>query len=256
MNMMQTISQEFSCLSTLLKTIGRNLKNEKFESEVFVLDRFLSEGSVALDIGAAYGRYAYRMSALVGDSGRIYCFEPGDYSHKVLRGIIRFHQLKNIVSVKKAASDAEGTAALTIPVKKKNKLGPSLAHLATGKDPEGIVQGGVAMTTIDRFVEQTGIKQVDFIKCDVEGAEMRAFTGAKAALERFKPPVLSEVDETHLNKFGSSRKQLLEFFRKLGYQPFRLTDNTFQRIESLDEDHNYFFFHPQRTGPDGLAIRK
>lgn len=251
MNLMQQIAQELSCLSTLIKTIRRNLKDDKLESEVFVLDRFLSEGSVVLDIGAAYGRYAYQMARLVGPSGRIYCFEPGNYSYKVLTGVIRFHRLKNIVPIKKAVSDKEGTARLTIPVKKKNKLGPSLAHLATTDDAQGITQNDIPTTTVDNFIAQKGIQRVDFIKCDVEGAEMHVFPGAAQTIERFKPAVLSEVDEAHLKKFGFSRQKMLEFFRQRGYEAFRLIDGEFKKTESLDEDRNYFFLHPRTSRPSG-----
>ncbi len=58
--------QEVSCLSTIFKTIKRNLQQKKFEDEIYLLNKFISSGSICFDIGAAYGRYALPMSRLVG----------------------------------------------------------------------------------------------------------------------------------------------------------------------------------------------
>ncbi len=45
----------------------------------------------------------------------------------------------------------------------------------------------VPLTTIDELVAELKLARVDFIKMDVEGAEVRAIRGAHATLARFKP---------------------------------------------------------------------
>jgi hypothetical protein len=45
----------------------------------------------------------------------------------------------------------------------------------------------VPLTTIDKIVAELSLPRVDFIKMDVEGAEVRAIAGAQATMARFKP---------------------------------------------------------------------
>ena len=45
----------------------------------------------------------------------------------------------------------------------------------------------VPLTTIDRIVAELNLPRVDFIKMDVEGAEVKAIAGARETLLRFKP---------------------------------------------------------------------
>jgi len=54
---------------------------------------------------------------------------------------------------------------------------PTTAHAA----------GKVPLTTVDKIVAELRLPRVDFIKMDVEGAEVRAIVGASGTLRRFKP---------------------------------------------------------------------
>lgn len=42
-------------------------------------------------------------------------------------------------------------------------------------------------TTIDQLVSEQQIDRVDFIKMDIEGAELNALKGAEAVIRKFKP---------------------------------------------------------------------
>jgi hypothetical protein len=56
-----------------------------------------------------------------------------------------------------------------------------------GAAPAGDAASVVATTTIDQFVERTGLERVDYIKMDVEGAELNVLRGAAQTIERFAP---------------------------------------------------------------------
>ena len=45
----------------------------------------------------------------------------------------------------------------------------------------------VPLTTVDNIVRELHLSRVDFIKMDIEGAEVRALHGAKETLQRFRP---------------------------------------------------------------------
>ena len=231
-----------SLFSTIFKTISRNLSNAKFEPEVAILRKFLSPGNICIDIGGAYGRYAYPMSKIVSSEGKIYSFEPGSYSFRVISCVKRFHNLKNVVIIKKALSDKEGEIRLFSPLKKSGKVGPSLAFI-DGKDHADAVSETVAMTTLDEFIRQSDISRVDFIKCDTEGSELFIYRGAAKTIERFHPVILSEVDDGNLKRYGLSAKEMEEFFKSRNYSFAAFRNGALKPVDHLNESGNYFFFH-------------
>lgn len=237
---MKKLTQVLSCYSTIFKTIRRNILGKKFEPEVSVLDKFVKSGSACFDIGAAYGRYAFAMSRLAGSSGHIYCFEPGDYSHKVLTSIVKFHRLKNVTLVKKGVSDKKGFSQLSIPIKKKGKLGISMAHLGPGKNSNQLGQQ-IEITTIDNYCSEAGLKRLDFIKCDVEGAELLVFKGGEKTISAYKPTVFCEVDKDFLKRFNFTPGQVYDFFKEKGYKAYVFEKNELKEISRMEANNNYIF---------------
>lgn len=234
-----------SVFSTIVKTIARNSKKSKFEPEVAVLGRLVAAGSICIDIGGAYGRYALPLSNIVGSAGRVYCFEPGRYSHRVLTSIKRIYNLKNVVIIKAALSDSEKTIKLFSPVKTSGKIGPSLAHIGEGEEPETLSED-VPMTTLDRFCAKEQIAKVDFIKCDIEGAELLAYRGAQRTIERDRPIILSEVDDGNLKRYGHSAKALEDFFTSRDYRLAVYDEGKLRSIEYIGQNRNYLFIPASR----------
>ncbi len=239
-----TITEQIACLGAIYRTLVRNWFKLKFEPETQVLHRWLKEGSVCLDIGAGYGRYAFFLSQLVQGAGQVHCFEPLDYNLAVLRAIVQFHRLNNVTIVPKALSNQSGTQSFVLPIKKQTgisrAMAHSLAHLATNSDSNG-VKKTVPVTTMDQYASEHQLNRIDFIKCDVEGAELLVFEGAKNVLNRDKPVVLCEAYEAWLKRFGREREDLLRFFNQFNYQAFALKGKELVPIKELHEDGNYFF---------------
>ena len=239
-----TLTEQIACWGAIYRTLIRNWFNLKFEPETQILHRWLQEGSVCLDIGAGYGRYAFFLSQLVQDSGQVHCFEPLDYNLAVLRSIVRFHRLNNVTIVPKALSNQSGTQNFVLPIKKQSGILPamahSLAHLATDSESNG-VKKAVSVTTIDQYASEHQLNRIDLIKCDVEGAELLVFEGAKKVLNRGKPVILCEAYEAWLKRFGRTREDLLRFFNQFNYQAFALKGKELVRVNELGQDGNYFF---------------
>ncbi|MCP4652632.1 MAG: FkbM family methyltransferase [Candidatus Omnitrophica bacterium] len=232
--------QSFSCFSTAFKSIKRNFQAKKFESEVSILNKFISKGSVCVDIGGAYGRYAFAMSKLVGQAGRIHSFEPGKYSFNVLSTVVKFCRLKNVTITKKALSNSSGSIKLFSPVKQSGRIGPSLAYIADRGLSDALSEE-VEMTTLDEYCSKNNINHVDFIKCDTEGAELLAFHGAREMIAKCKPVVLSEVDKGHLSRHNHTPAQMFQFFSDMGYVAYIYRNSKFTLVNSLNDDANYFF---------------
>jgi FkbM family methyltransferase len=242
------LTDYINCRSITIRTIARNRADKKLEPEVYVLHKFISPGAICLDIGAAYGRFALKISRLAGNSGRVYCFEPGNISYKVLSGIVSYYNLKNVITVKMAVTDKKGVSELNIPFKRNKRLGLSMAYLKTVPFYEhlGIRVERIASTTLDSYCSEMGIQRVDFIKCDVEGSELLVFRGARKLLQLYKPVVLCEINELALKeKHNSQPNQIYDFFSRMHYQAFKLRGEVFQKVDCLEADDNYFFIHSQ-----------
>lgn len=230
----------FSLPSTIIKTVKRNCKGEKFEPEVTALSRLITPGAYCFDVGGAYARYALPLSRMVGPQGRIYSFEPGSYSHKVFSVVKTVFGLRNVVLIKKAVSNKPGSVELCLPPKRSGKLGASMAYIRSEKKADSFCET-VEMLTLDSFAKNVGLQRLDLIKCDTEGSELLVFKGARHLIERFKPVILTEIDANNLERFQQKPSDIMDFFRAWDYRAMIWDSGTFVPVADVDVAGNYFF---------------
>lgn len=170
------------------------------------IESLIKSQGVALDIGANHGGYTW----MLGEKFQtVYAFEPSDSNLQKLRENVE--KAGNIVVVPMAISNVTGEGKLYIV---DNDGGHSIApkvvnKKAWGHDPDTWVK--VDYTTIDDFMRDKG-KRVDFIKCDIEGAEEFIFEGAIETLTNYHPDIIIEVHQT------VGCEDLYNWFRALGYR--------------------------------------
>jgi hypothetical protein len=102
----------------------------------------------------------------------------------------------------------------------------------------------VTTITLDEFVKTKKISSIAFIKCDVEGAELKVFQGGQKTLERFRPTILCEVNQLHLARHQQTPEELEELFKKLEYRIFIWQGHALQEMDTISETQgtcNYFF---------------
>ena len=87
---------------------------------------------------------------------------------------------------------------------------------------KSIFQRGGSMVVYDRMAGSLGIGHVDFIKMDVEGAEMDILLGMRKLLERDHPSLAIEVHTLFLKRFGHSRIGTAGLFRNRSDMPWRI----------------------------------
>ena len=151
------------------------------------LQQLVRPGMVVYDVGANVGYYTLALSRLVGDSGRVYSFEPGVRWAYYLRRHIELNALRNVTVVQAAVSDS---AAL-------------VRFSGWEIDDEGSYV--VPSISLDGFIA-AGFPPPDFIKMDIEGAEGAALHGARDLLSSAKP---SWLLATHSDALRSSCQSLL-----------------------------------------------
>ncbi len=77
----------------------------------------------------------------------------------------------------------------------------------------------VPATTIDRLVQQSDLKRLDFIKLDLEGGEFPALRGAESALRELRPLVVTEHGHLAPALNGFVIAEYLEWVRSMDYVP-------------------------------------
>jgi len=158
------------------------------EPELRYLNRLLGEGDGFIDCGANIGTFTLRGAEIVGAGGRVVAIEPSSLSFRRLCANVDANRLSQVVPVKQAISDAEGTARLYHAA---DGGAASFSLLANTAETDEEFEE-VATATIDRLAEQHRLERVDVIKLDIEGAEILALRGARETLRRFKPTVIFE----------------------------------------------------------------
>lgn len=148
-------------------------------------------GDVFIDVGAHVGKYTLQVARIVGNNGLVIALEPhpGNY-HALLKGI-RLNGFKNIVALNVAAWDRDCKLKLFIH--------DAAVHHSTKIDL-GLGYVEVKARAIDQVIEELGVKQVDWIKIDVEDAEMEVLKGLKKTLVKYAPRLIIEVQWKNLKE--------------------------------------------------------
>ena len=143
-------------------------------------EHFVRAGDVVLDCGASDGDFSRQ--ALNAGAKLVVAIEISPASVECLR-----RNLAPEIAVGRAIVYPKGVwdknDTLSLNVDDENFAANSVVLHAPGA--RGTVQ--VQLTTIDQIVNELALLRVDFIKMDVEGAEVNALHGARETLRRFRP---------------------------------------------------------------------
>ncbi len=204
----------------------------KERSRVQVLSRYIPEGGVVLDVGAHFGYFAKEFARLHGGSCTVYAFEPMEYTLGILKSVTK--SMPNIELCERALSDSNNIVDLYIPVKKQRKIGPGLSHLGKETERDYIVQP-VETIRLDDYIEEKKVPRVDFIKIDVEGAELLVLKGAASTISKYRPAIYAEVNDEYTKRLGYGASDIFKYLEAHGYSASFVLGNDF----SLNQVHDY-----------------
>jgi FkbM family methyltransferase len=189
------------------------------ELEYAFVGRFLKPGMVVLDIGANEGYYTVLASKCVGPRGRVVGFEPSPRERRRLKINLWINGCSNVQIEGIALSSAEGQSDLHVVEGGETGCNSLRPPDVTGKTKT--MQ--VAVTTLDQFLCRNTIERIDFIKMDIEGAELSALQGAARLLRTLPRPVLLiEVFEIRTRPWGYSARDIVKFISEADYLLYRL----------------------------------
>jgi FkbM family methyltransferase len=197
-----------------------------------LLQHTLKVGGIVFDIGANIGYHSLIISKLVGDTGKIYSFEPDELNFKRLTRNIELNNLTNIEAHKNAISDSNQTLKF-YKSKSNNFGGHSLIFNEEFLNPEFNL---VEAITLDSFCEAIKPDHIDLLKIDVEGAELDALKGMQNVISQYSPMIILELNDL-TQSFRNLPKNILEQYllEHHNYIPYSITDNGY--LKEFSEEH-------------------
>jgi len=204
---------------------------EKRETEV--VEKLLRPGMTFVDVGAHHGLYTLLAAKRVGRHGRVVAIEPSPRECARLEKHLRLNRCSHVEVIACAAGKDPGNADFYL-VDGFNDWCNSLRPPATA-EPIRMVR--VPVRHLDEILAESGISKVDFIKLDVEGAELSVLHGALKLLNReLRPAMLVEVQDVRTRRWGYAAREILQFLERLDYRWFAISSRGALLPISCDEE--------------------
>ncbi len=189
----------------------------------FYLD-YICEGMVVFDVGANLGECSHFFSRFVGRKGQVHAFEASQKTFEHLQATCLLGEHKNIILNYVAVADEEKTIKIHIYPQEYWGMN-SIANRPLknyGLDVLPVRVEEVQATTIDAYCQQHRIKQIDFIKIDVEGAEYQVLLGAQQMLSQRRIRCgLFEFGQTTFD-MGNNPQAIETYLKQNGYKVMNL----------------------------------
>ena len=174
---------------------------------VAVFRQLLAPGAVVVDVGANAGYYSLAAAARVGRAGQVYAFEPGAISCRLLERSAAANGFANVQVFECAASDSEGLVGYGM-----DDTNGRITH-------EAVAQSAVQVRSVMLDRALSGLRPVNVMKIDVEGAEARVVRGATEMIRRDRPAIISEFCPFGLRLASRVEPgEYLHLLRSLGYE--------------------------------------
>lgn len=172
------------------------------------------KGDFVIDAGACWGETSLYFAHEVGKVGRVFAFEFIPSNMEVLRKNIAAnpHLADTIKVIDQPLWEEEGQVLYYVD------WGPG-SRVSFEKLREDFADTQCATTTIDHIVSKYHVPCVDFIKMDIEGAELNALKGAEDTILRCHPKLAislyHSIDDfktipRYLNSLGLPYKYYLD----------------------------------------------
>lgn len=146
----------------------------------------VEHGDRVVDAGGCWGDTALYFAYKAGETGMVASFEFLPSNLEIFKRNLALNpELARRIQIHQNAVWSASGETLAV-----NVNGPGTT---VDKAPAGLDAPRVKTISLDDMVRDTGLDRVDFIKMDIEGAELEALRGAKGVLKRFKPKLAIAV---------------------------------------------------------------
>lgn len=208
--------------------------------EFFMMNRLMPVQGTFLDIGANIGFYSTHL-AKIHPQLKIHSFEPLPKTFSYLKRHIEMNKCSGVRIYNFGFSDKEGEFTYYY-----YSSGSGNASMAKLSDQEGVQEINCKVRKLDDFTRENKIK-ADFIKCDVEGAELFVFKGGTETIQRNRPIVFTEILRKWSAKFNYNPNEIFDLFSAMDYQAFVAVSGRLRPFKRMSEEtiETNFFLIPE-----------
>jgi FkbM family methyltransferase len=177
----------------------------------------IQPGMTVIDVGGNIGQYTLLSAKRIGSSGRVHTFEPATENFSILKRNVERNGFSDRVILNKAALTAE------VADKQLLLMSDGGSHCIATEAAAATVNShmeDVHCLTLDSYVQEQGLNQIDLTKIDAEGCDFEVLKGSLNTLKSIKPPLVLEFADRVLCKYSTSAQEMLNFLLDLGYDAF------------------------------------
>lgn len=209
------------------------------------LEGLIAPDDVCLDLGANVGMMTLALAALT-PQGHVYAFEGSPETTLALQETVKANNLPNVGAYNVVVGrSTQSVKFFDMPdVRSSGHYVPADAPREVTSLWQDTSKMILSQTkSVDDLVEELHIPKVDFIKIDVEGAELDVLAGAEKTLARWRPMLIMEFNSyayTHLREIPPRRAlcQILDTFDLVYYFQNRTGDLV--RLENTERARERF----------------
>ncbi len=222
--------------------ITKNLKYDRLTK--LIIKKTIHTNSKCVDVGCHKGEIL-DLILIQSPDGQHYGFEPIPYLYEDLKK--KYSSKNNIFPY--ALADTEGSTTFQY-VKNAPAYSGFKKRDYTINNPD-IEEIKVQMKTLDSIIPAS--VKIDFIKIDVEGAELGVLMGSKRILNENKPIVIFEFGLGASNYYGTQPESIYDFIHSTGLKISLLDSwlknrpvlrkDTFNELYLKNKEY-YFIAHP------------
>ena len=211
----------------------------------------LGAGGTFLDIGAHAGYFSLMASDRVGRGGQVFAVEPNPVVFSALQAHLSANRISHVAACNYGLAECEGSTELHVP-----RPESSRDYNATLLPRPDWLAIKVRLRRLDACLDEWGVRRIDLMKIDVEGAEPRVIAGGATHLANgVVRHMMIEINGPRLVEAGSSPAALVDELAALGFEPARLGRGRVIRLAranvDLDPEHEWdrLFVHRSATDP-------
>ena len=189
-----------------------------------------------LDIGSNIGYYSL-LATKSNPNIKVFGFEPATGPKYFLQKNIQLNNFQNnIKAINLALSNQIGQIDFYEVESPKYKY---LKHDLAGEGNAGtkttsrnFIKNTVSAITLEKFIDNENITNVDLIKIDTEGTEIDILNSGKSVIAQFKPIIICET------LYNTIENELDDFFKELDYLFFTHTSDGLEKVSTIKRNYD------------------
>lgn len=192
-----------------------------------LVQQLVRPGMTVYDIGAQAGFYTLCFSRMVGQTGRVFAFEP--FAENV-RNMLKHVSINGLHNVRVVQAAVAGCAAMRGFTTDRGEL------------QNGLLDDNALLLVPTVSLDSLNLPPPDLIKMDIEGGESEALRGSHRILCEHRPMILVALHGPEQAVFCP------DFLQSLGYEVHSLANRP---SEELSFDDEIYAFPKSQTGISG-----